>query len=53
MIPVAIRSLLFLLAAIACAIVALFVALGATLGASTWQEWLTGSLLAFYGSHLP
>lgn len=46
------RSLLFLLVAIALAVVALFVA-AAVISTGTWQEWVTGSFIAYYLSLLP
>lgn len=38
---------LLLFAAAACFLASLAVALGATLGGSTWQQWLSGGLLAW------
>ncbi len=46
------RSLLFLLAAIVLAVIALLVA-AAVLSTGNWQEWVTGSLIAYYVSLLP
>jgi hypothetical protein len=40
-------SYLLLLAAFLCALAALVVALGNSLGGSTWEQWIAGALLAY------
>lgn len=45
-------SLLLVLVAFVCALLAEFVALGASLFNSTWQEWIAGALAAYFLSLL-
>lgn len=47
------RAYLLLIAALVCAVISLVVALGADLGGSTWQEWISGALTAYFGSQVP
>jgi hypothetical protein len=43
---------LFVLAAFLCSLAALVVALGNSLGSSTWEEWVAGALAAYFLSLL-
>lgn len=47
------RSLLLTVAALACFVVALVLALGASLGGSTWAQWVAGGLVAYVARELP
>ena len=47
------RSFLLIVAAVACFVIALIIALGASLGGSTYSEWVAGGLIAFAASFLP
>jgi hypothetical protein len=45
-------NLLFVLAALVCAIFALIIALGNSLFSSTWADWIAGALIAYFLSLL-
>jgi hypothetical protein len=47
------RTFILILAACVCFAIALLIALGVSLGGSTFSDWLAGGLLSFALAHLP